>query len=139
MFFNNILAKVAVHGSVAKGLEPVKELFQEQFYKGEELSAKVGCCCWIVVSTISGPILNDFLKVCVYLKGQKVVDLAGSSVDPDYNADSLQVCKKREGSGRLHNQHGSNLLSVSDYLELDKEPDRPCHGLPGGQRLALLL
>ena len=29
-------------GSVAEGLEPVKELFQEQFRKGEELSAQVG-------------------------------------------------------------------------------------------------
>ena len=83
-----------MHGSVAKGLEPVKELFQEQFNKGEELSAQVGCC-WIVITTVSGPILDDFLKVCVYLKGQKVVDLAGSSVDPAYNADSLQVKKKR--------------------------------------------
>ena len=83
-----------MHGSVAEGLEPVKELFQEQFNKGEELSAQVGCC-WIVITTVSGPILNGFLKVCVYLKGQKVVDLAGSSVDPAYNADSLQVGKKR--------------------------------------------
>jgi len=61
--------EVTVHGSVAEGLEPVKELFQEQFNKGEELSA----------------------QVCVYLKGQKVVDLAGSSVDPAYDADSLQT------------------------------------------------
>ena len=29
-------------GTVAEGLEPVKELFQEQFRKGEELSAQVG-------------------------------------------------------------------------------------------------
>ena len=77
--------------------------------------------------------------MCVYLKGQRVVDLAGSSVDPAYNADSLQACKKRESSDRFHNQGGSNLSFVSDYLELDKEPDRPRHGLPGGQRLALLL
>ena len=34
--------QVKVHGSVAEGLEPVKELFQEQFNKGEELSAQVG-------------------------------------------------------------------------------------------------
>ena len=135
MFFQNILTQVAVHGSVAEGLEPVKELFQEQFNKGEELSAQVDCC-WIVVTPVSGPILNDFLKVCVYLKGQKVVDLAGSSVD---NADSLQVCRKRNGSDRLHKQDGSNLSFVSDHLELDKEPDRPCHGLPRGQRPALLL
>ena len=60
MFFQNILTQVAVHGSVAKGLEPVKELFQEQFNKGEELSAQVGCC-WIVITTGSGPIFNDFL------------------------------------------------------------------------------
>ena len=138
MFFQNILTQVAVHGSVAKGLEPVKELFQEQFNKGEELSAQVGCC-WIVITTVSGPILNDFLKVCVYLKGQKVVDLAGSSADPAYNADSLQVCRKRNGSDRLHKQDGSNLSFVSDHLELDIEPDRPCHGLPRGQRPALLL
>ena len=138
MFHTYILTQVAVHGSVAEGLEPVKELFQEQFNKGEELSAQVGCC-WIVITTVSGPILNGFLKVCVYLKGQKVVDLAGSSVDTAYNADSLQVGKKRESSDRLDNQDGSNLSFVSDYLELDKELDRPRHGLPRGQRLALLL
>ena len=138
MFYTNILTQVAVHGSVADGLEPVKELFQEQFNNGEELSAQVGCC-GIVITTVSGPNIYDFLKVCVYLKGQKVVDLAGSSVDPAYNADSLQVCRKRNGSDRLHKQDGSNLSFVSDHLELDKEPDRPCHGLPRGQRPALLL
>ena len=88
-----------MHGSVAEGLEPVKELFLEQFNKGEELSAQVDRC-WIVITTVSRPILNDVLKVCVYLKGEKVVDLAGSSVDPAYNADSLQVCKKRERAVR---------------------------------------
>ena len=36
------LSQVKVDGSVAEGLEPVKELFQEQFRKGEELSAQVG-------------------------------------------------------------------------------------------------
>ena len=35
------LIQVKVHGTVAKGLEPVQELFQEQFNKGEELSAQV--------------------------------------------------------------------------------------------------
>jgi len=61
--------EVKVHGTVAKGLEPVQELFQEQFNKGEELSA----------------------QVCVYLKGKRIVDLAASSVDPAYSADSLQT------------------------------------------------
>ena len=32
------------------------------------------------------------LKVCVYLKGKRVVDLAASSSDSAYTADSLQVC-----------------------------------------------
>ena len=31
-------------------------------------------------------------KVCVYLKGKRIVDLAASTVDSAYNADSLQVC-----------------------------------------------
>ena len=47
--------------------------------------------------------------------------------------------RERESSVGLHNQDGSNLSFVSDYLELDKELDRPRHGLPRGQGLALLL
>ena len=34
--------QVQVQGTVAEGLDPVMELFEEQFKKGEELSAQVG-------------------------------------------------------------------------------------------------
>ena len=115
--------QVKVHGTVAEGLEPVKELFQEQFNKGEELSAQVGPSS-PYVSNFDWTFVHDFVpflmglvsfkgnsnselewlsslapilfKVCVYLKGNRIVDLAGSSSDSAYTADSVQVCAAGE-------------------------------------------
>ena len=51
-FINNMFTKqeVQVHGTVKKGYEAVKEVFENNFKNGEELSA----------------------QVCVYKKGEKV-------------------------------------------------------------------
>ena len=71
---------------MAEGLEPVKELFQEQFRKGEELSAQVGdhdggnlkvqfkcllskyVLCSHVVLPLQGVFLPNFFKVFFFGK-----------------------------------------------------------------------
>jgi len=61
--------KPRIVGFVAPGFEAVKAAFEANFAKGFERSA----------------------QICVYFKGQKVVDLAGSIADPEYDEDSLQL------------------------------------------------
>jgi len=60
-------SKVVVQGEVAAGYESVKELFQENFDTGREESA----------------------QLCVYVGGEKVVDLWGSRSQASYTADTL--------------------------------------------------
>ena len=59
-----------VYGDVAPGYERVKEAFRKNFNLGREQNA----------------------QLCVYVEGQKVVDLWGSANDnQNYNANTLQT------------------------------------------------
>ena len=107
---------------------------------------------------------QNLFQVCVYLKGKRVVDLAASSVDPAYTADSLQVCTAGTTIMNAKNnkattittansetatttttktttklKHNYNPCNHPDHLELNKELDGSCHGLSRGQRSPLLL
>ncbi len=63
-------SRVKVHGTVAKGYEPIQKLFQKQLENGRGENA----------------------QVCVYVKGEKVADLWGSSVgNESYSGDSIQT------------------------------------------------
>lgn len=58
----------AVHGTVAKGYESVRSLFEANFKSGREANA----------------------QLCAYVGDQKVVDLWGTAInDKEYSADSL--------------------------------------------------
>jgi CubicO group peptidase (beta-lactamase class C family) len=62
------MARVKVHGSVAPGFEPVKQLFEQQMNVMAERGA----------------------QLCVYHRGQEVVDLwADATGEGDFSADSL--------------------------------------------------
>ena len=60
--------QVSVQGSVEAQFQPVREVFQENFRKGEEVSA----------------------QVCVVQDGKVVVDLWCSVEDQDYTGDTIQ-------------------------------------------------
>jgi len=62
-------SEISVQGSVAAGFEKVKDVFQAQFQRGEEISA----------------------QLCIYRRGKQVVDLWASRDDPSYSGDSLQT------------------------------------------------
>jgi len=61
--------KTPVQGFVATGFEKVKEVFQSQFQRGEEVSA----------------------QLCIYHRSKQVVDLWASRDDPLYSGDSIQT------------------------------------------------
>ena len=65
----NYSVTAIVKGDVAPGYESVRDLFKSNIESGKERNA----------------------QLCVYVDGERVVDLWGSAeADPKYNADSLQ-------------------------------------------------
>ena len=65
-----VSANISIGGTCAKGFEPVKEAFKENFVSGEE----------------------DCAQLCIYVGNKCVVDLYGSvNGDKTYDADSLHV------------------------------------------------
>ena len=84
--------------------------------------------------------LQDFARgsdassqLCVYVKGEKVVDLWGShgpKGDPNYGPDSLQVT---DLANRLHSIL-ILLCPTADHFQLGEVCGGDLHGMPGGQR-----
>lgn len=60
--------KITIHGTVAKGFESVRQLFERQ----------------------TNTLIEDKVQLCVYHRGEKVIDLwASASEDPQFSADSM--------------------------------------------------